>query len=320
MIFGLMASLTIITVFGQVINMVFFEVFMLSQQDSNLIIWVIGLLAAPLIYCGVMWTVIKKSLDVIHIIPDQILQWFGGGGQQLGSYGNSIGGHGSSTYAAVGALGNISNNSLNALREAGQRGKGGSGSGGSLGNEPLVSVPKDMPMPTDTSNPSLGEKALEQSSSSPEALEGQKISSKLDKGFEALGGAGSKEGQAFNENMNKDLDEGKDFEQSFSSNIQSGLDDKFGAGAGSFVSNETGGKFESEGLAQSVGKLNQVASHYSSKGYEGDEIKDKSSKLFQAATNQFNVSKRSIANGGEKTLTDYVDKALNFSQGKDLQK
>jgi len=318
MIFGLIFSLTIITVFGQVINMIFFEVFMLSQQDSNLIIWVIGLLAAPLIYCGVVWTVIKKSLDIIHILPDNILNWFGGGGQQLGSYGNAIGGHGSSTYAAVGALGNISNNSLNALREAGSKGQGGSA--GNLGNEPLVSAPKDMPLPTDISNPSLGEKAIEQSSSSPETLEGQKISSKLDKGFEALGGAGSKEGQAFNENMNKDLDEGKDFEKSFSSNIQSGLDEKFGAGAGSFVSSETNEKFEGAGLAQSVEKLNQVASHYSSKGYKGDEIKDKSSKLFQAATNQFNGSKNSIANGGEKNLTDYVDKALNFSQGKELGK
>lgn len=327
MIFGLIASLTIITVFGQLINMVFFDVFILSQQDSNIVIWLVGLIAAPLIYCGVMWTVIKKSLDVIHIIPDQILSWFGGGGQALGSYGNSIGGQGSNTYAAVNSLSHMGSGALN-----GSNGGSGGPAGALKGDDKIgsklgaiaskndsVSSSSEAPKMEDI-NTSISQKAMNQAGVSAESLEGQKMSSKIDSAIHSLGGADSQESTEFNSAMNSSLDGGANFNTAFKKNIEPMLDKKFGSGAGNLVSQSTEGKFEGDGFSKSVGQLEQVSKHYESKGFQGEEVKEKTSKLLNVASNNFSKSSGSIANGGDKDINHYVDKALTFSQEKDLKK
>ncbi len=117
MIFGLIAALTMITVVGKVINEVFASVFLLSQQDSNIFLTLANFIIAPFIYCGMMWTLITKTMSIIHVIPDQLLQWFGGGGAQLGDYGNTLGGQGSQTFAAAGAASSMGGRALSSGKE-----------------------------------------------------------------------------------------------------------------------------------------------------------------------------------------------------------
>jgi conjugal transfer/type IV secretion protein DotA/TraY len=116
MIFGLITALTLVVVVGDFLNHVFADVFISAQQDSGFLTWMVGLIAAPLIYAGAMYMIIKKMFSIIHIIPDEILKWFGGGGGQLRGGADAIGGQG--TYAAMGQMsqlagqagGNLGNN------------------------------------------------------------------------------------------------------------------------------------------------------------------------------------------------------------------
>lgn len=101
MIFGLIASLTIVQVMGMFINRVFLSVYTLSQQDYGLMTMIFGILAVPVLYLGAMWVLIIRSMNIVHQIPDQLLQWFGGGGSQLGEAAQSVGGLQSQAFAAT---------------------------------------------------------------------------------------------------------------------------------------------------------------------------------------------------------------------------
>jgi conjugal transfer/type IV secretion protein DotA/TraY len=87
MVFGLVAAIIMTNVVGQFIATVYTSIFTMSQQNSNWIIWLVGaVIAGPLIYGSMMFVFIKKMFSVIHIIPDQLLGWIGGGGPSLGEY------------------------------------------------------------------------------------------------------------------------------------------------------------------------------------------------------------------------------------------
>lgn len=87
MVFGLVAAIIMTNVVGQFIATVYTSIFTMSQQNSNWVVWLIGaLIAGPIIYGGMMYVFIKKMFSIIHIIPDQLLGWIGGGGPSLGEY------------------------------------------------------------------------------------------------------------------------------------------------------------------------------------------------------------------------------------------
>ena len=322
MVFGLIAALTIITIFGQLINMVFFDVFILSQQDSSIFIWIVGLLAAPLIYAGVMWTVIKKSMDAIHIIPDQILNWFGGAGQQLGHYGESLGGQNSGSYAAVGAIAVQAGRGLDAKRQGvdmqqqiGQR------QAALAGNEQakqaaISGVKSDLDDKLGSGGSSIVQKAMSEGGKQADfnSLEAQQIGSKMDSGIQALGGKESSAGVKFNEGMNADMDQGMHFDQAFSKNLKSGMDEQYGSGAGAFLDKASQGKLQGSEFTKGVEQLNEISSHYASKGLSGADVSEKTSKLLSVADKNYTNSTKSIAKGGEKNLNHYVDKAIGFAQ------
>lgn len=105
MVFGLIAAIVLVEVVGGFVNLIYADVFAINQQGSNIFIWVIGgLIAAPVIYCGLMYTVIRKSFDLIHVMPDQLLAWFGGGGPQLGGDAKDFGGNQSTAFVAMSTL------------------------------------------------------------------------------------------------------------------------------------------------------------------------------------------------------------------------
>ena len=119
-VFGLIAALLSMQIFGQFINKVFADAFLVSQQDSGLFIWLVGLVAAPLMYCVAMWTIVKKLFEIVHIIPDQLMQWIGGGSHTLGEYAKSMGGGGDHSHMVAAGL-NLGNqqgtNAMNGFAE-----------------------------------------------------------------------------------------------------------------------------------------------------------------------------------------------------------
>lgn len=80
-------------------NMIFFPVFFASMGDS-----VVGIFSAMIglgVYFGTMTFFMHKIFGLIHVIPDQLLQWIGGGSSQLGSYGGGASEAGKSSKAAM---------------------------------------------------------------------------------------------------------------------------------------------------------------------------------------------------------------------------
>lgn len=129
-VFGLMAALLSMQIFGQLINRVFADVFLISQQDSGIFIWLVGLAAAPLMYCVAMFTIVKKLFEIVHIIPDQLMQWIGGGSHTLGEYAKSMGGggdHSQMLAAGMNVVNQQGNNAMGALADIKKNGKPGGG-------------------------------------------------------------------------------------------------------------------------------------------------------------------------------------------------
>lgn len=121
MIFGFIASVSIVHVVGQFINRVFLNVYLLSQQDFGFMTMMFGLLAVPVLYLGAMWVLIIRSMNIVHQIPDQLLQWFGGGGSQLGEAAQSVGGLQSQAFAATAATAGVVKSIPNAVTQYGQQ-------------------------------------------------------------------------------------------------------------------------------------------------------------------------------------------------------
>ena len=97
MVFGFIASVALLQVMGEFVNKVFFDVFEMSQGGVGIFGQIFGIL----IYAIIMFQLIKTMLTVIHVVPDQLLRWIGGGSEQLGQTANQMGQQGGS--AAYGA-------------------------------------------------------------------------------------------------------------------------------------------------------------------------------------------------------------------------
>jgi conjugal transfer/type IV secretion protein DotA/TraY len=100
-IFGFIAAIVISSVMGEFINKVFFQVFSFSQGDGKGLGFFIGVIAGAAIYVAIMFSFIKKTFGLMHVIPDELMRWIGGGGDQLGHYAGKMG---EGSTGAVGAV------------------------------------------------------------------------------------------------------------------------------------------------------------------------------------------------------------------------
>lgn len=127
-IFGFIAAITISSVMGEFINKVFFQVFAFSQGDGNGIGWFFGMIAGVAIYIAIMFSFVKKTFGLMHIIPDELMKWIGGGGDQLGHYAGKMGEGSTGAVGQVAAFTagrGLSQNMLNTGRQLGDINKRG---------------------------------------------------------------------------------------------------------------------------------------------------------------------------------------------------
>lgn len=116
-VLGLIASINIIYVLGSVINKIYGSVFLLAQSDAGFFTLLFGMITAPLIYLGLMWTVVRKCFSITHSISDELLKWFGGNGSMLGREAESIGGQNAGAYAAGLGAGKAAQGSMRAMKD-----------------------------------------------------------------------------------------------------------------------------------------------------------------------------------------------------------
>ncbi|HDR9187977.1 TPA: DotA/TraY family protein [Burkholderia vietnamiensis] len=80
MVFGMVAGIVLIAVFGQFINIIFADVFVISQSAAGFLTFIVGaLFASPVLYGALVWKILTKCFSLIHYLPDEVLKWIGGG-------------------------------------------------------------------------------------------------------------------------------------------------------------------------------------------------------------------------------------------------
>ena len=131
LIFGFIVALALSTLGGYYINGTFFQVFSNSQGESAGAMGFVDFIFGLAIYAGFMYALIKKCFGLIHIIPDELLKWFGGSGDSVGSYVSTM---------SDGARGGIT--AINAAVSAGTQNQAAKGLGGVFGNG-KPGAPKD---------------------------------------------------------------------------------------------------------------------------------------------------------------------------------
>lgn len=121
MIFGLISALILSGVLGQFINSLFYDVFIMSRLGAD--VGFFAILLGYVLYTTMMLSFVKKMFSVIHSIPDQLLQWIGGGGSQLGQYAGAITEGTAGEFTKAGAqLGRLGGEGLQAGLASAQRG------------------------------------------------------------------------------------------------------------------------------------------------------------------------------------------------------
>lgn len=98
-ILGFCAAMILTPLFVGFMNKVFFVVFRASMAGS--IMGLGTMIAMIAIYFGFMTYLFHKGFGLIHVVPDKLLRWIGGGGEQLGEHGAGASNAGRAAVAAV---------------------------------------------------------------------------------------------------------------------------------------------------------------------------------------------------------------------------
>lgn len=104
MTIGYIAAVLAITVVGYFINNLFVFIYQMSQVGRNgFATAMFSVVIVPLMYAAIIYIVLKEMLNIMHKVPDELLNWFGGNGQSLGGYARDLSG------GSVQALGMMNN-------------------------------------------------------------------------------------------------------------------------------------------------------------------------------------------------------------------
>lgn len=272
MVFGLIAALTIITVFGKLINEIFSSVFLLSQQDSNIFILIAGIIASPLIYMGLMWTLVTKTMSITHVIPDQLLQWFGGGGPQIGDYGQTFGGQGSQSFAAGAAAASMAGRALSTgkeMKDLKLQGNQAQKQAESVEGDKASRIMSNWDSKGGAGTSDIMKAALSKENPGMEMNSdglSQADMSQLKDITDAnniLGGADSPEAESFRSDMATQMAGTATFSEAYSSALQNSLTQKYGSGAASYVAKQSS-NFSNKGeMRKALANVEYASSRYS---------------------------------------------------------
>ncbi|MEL4177738.1 DotA/TraY family protein [Roseateles sp. PN1] len=315
MVFGFAAALIMLSVVGDFINKIFADVFVMNQQDSGFFIWLASFIAGPIIYCIVMFKVISKLFTIMYMIPDQLLNWFSGGGAQLGRTAEAVGG--TQTYIAANT----------GIQQAIQTGEG-------LGqlkkqndklNESLQveNEQKDMARTKnfDDLDKELGSgtaaiaKFAEDQAGGAGTKEGgyamQATTAKLREAIDHVGGKDSLGGAAFMSRLNESIKKTPDkpVQEHIASALNKGLNAEFGEGVGR-VAGMIGNGYQGPEFNRAVKTFKDMAQKLKDQGLSSDEAKQSLGEAAQKTFADFHNDPASKKNGGTNSVQSYLQNNL----------
>jgi len=327
---GVAISFLAILAIGKYINSMMTIALALSQSGSGFFTQVINFIAGPAIQGILYYKLIMNTLPFSHKIADEVLTVVGGGGFSPGSYADAISHsdhHGASAQALAGVAGGIAgaaaarhNQGNGGQPELKDKPNGGGGAGAKFGNgsgdKPMGEGEMNSPKFSGDKLQS-SELAKVVSGNAPLVMNEKQaaLSSRMDNMKGTLG-EGSKEKfeSAIVDSINNPKHEGYSDEQHLDHAYKVGLNQEFGAGAGSLVKGTSPKGFDSPEAKAMVDKLAtakadfKAASPYASE----KEILGKLSKATAEAKAEFTDNKGSSRHmEGGKTIDQFVSDSLN---------
>jgi conjugal transfer/type IV secretion protein DotA/TraY len=119
MVVGLVAAISLMRPLGFLINSTFGGAFAISRGPS--FGGLTAMVAGCAIYSGLMVSVVNRVFALIHVVPDRLLRWIGGGGNELGGEATAIEqGSAGKMVAATGAMRELSSQGQGMLSGARQ--------------------------------------------------------------------------------------------------------------------------------------------------------------------------------------------------------
>lgn len=120
MVLGLVAALVLIKPIGALINSTYAAAFGLASGNGGFL-FLLTAIAGCIIYCVLMVMMVQRVFSLIHVIPDRLLRWIGGGtGNEIGEHAQAAG-EGLTKVVAGGAamlgVGNAMQNAMAANRD-----------------------------------------------------------------------------------------------------------------------------------------------------------------------------------------------------------
>lgn len=330
-VFGLIAAIVMSDIFGKLINLIFFDLFLSSTPDGTLGFF--GVIFGTGLYAGMMMLIIKNTFAMMHSIPDQLMRWIGGGQEQLGNYANQMSeGTMQKGAAAAGAgVGIMTDRALS----------GASGAVSNVQQAKGIKANKDAQQLGNTNDQKHRAEQKEEGAKQKESSVDDKLGSggaaitgnsaaellasggsggggsdgdsnsftsvqkedAVGKANDVLGGKDSAAATQFRESMGADMANGMNFEEAFAKNMPEALDNTYGAGAGQFASNATGGSFSGSSMIQAGEKMKKVQSIYADQPNQ----MSRQSKTFQAANSIL------PENSSPKVAMEAMDKSINHA-------
>ena len=124
MILGLVCSITLMNPLGYFINSTFLGSFAIGVNPGPFALT--QLIAGCIIYVVVMVSVIHRVFTLVHVIPDRILRWIGGGGNELGEQAQGMESFSAAktvaASAAMNQIGEVSRSVGQGARQLGMKG------------------------------------------------------------------------------------------------------------------------------------------------------------------------------------------------------
>jgi conjugal transfer/type IV secretion protein DotA/TraY len=322
MVMGFVVSTVFLQVLGNILSSVFADVWNLAQSDSNLFTYVLGLFAMPFVYVALMTYLVIKCFGIIHIIPDQVMNWIGGTGVSMSGHGQEGASKGSGAGAGAGfgaSLGAMASKFLpNNLGE--NERKNPIGDKDKNGNFNKIPEAKNNVASHDRKSVVQAESnIMDNLSMSDNGYSGTKAKKVLDGAFDMVGGRNSKEGEKFINQLNDSVERkpNADFQKQVDSAMNKHLIESFGSGSGRFIA-QAGNGYTTQEAKQTKGLFESAMNKMNSAGIPTEQGKEIITKVNDGALNRFETDTDSVKNGGSMGLNDYfvseINKELPISQ------
>lgn len=108
-IFGLIAALVLTELMGEFVNKIFFSVFFSGSSAGwgTGLVTILSVIFSMTVYTSAMVQLFRKTFSLMHVIPDQLMRWIGGGQEQMGQYAGGLAEAGQKGVQAAGQTGSF---------------------------------------------------------------------------------------------------------------------------------------------------------------------------------------------------------------------